>query len=301
MALKNIGICHESVGISEIDKYAIMAYNAIHGETKNFGDIRSIDWNEVPNFDLFTYSFPCQSISVSGKMRGFQKGSSTKSSLLWSCEHVIELKKPRFLLMENVKTILSKKFNSDFSAWQVFLSNLGYNNFIFVLNAKDYGVPQSRERAFMISLLDGWYITPEKIPLSKNILSILEKNVDKKYFLEFPDFIPDLSKQLLPNNKIKNLGMVELNTLEQNRRIYDVSGIAPTIDTAEGGNRKRKIFINGKIREMTPREYLRLMDVNEEDCDKIFATGMSNMQIYKIAGNSIPVGLLENIFKQLPW
>lgn len=114
MALRNIGVPHVVIGFSEIDKYAIMAYNAVHGETKNYGDICKIDWSEVPDFDLFTYSFPCTDLSNAGKQAGFEEGSGTRSSLLWECKKAVEAKHPKYLLLENVKSLVSDKFRPGF-------------------------------------------------------------------------------------------------------------------------------------------------------------------------------------------
>ena len=105
----------EVVGISEIDKYAIQAYEALHGEANNYGDISKIDWMQVPDFDLLTYSFPCTDISNAGQQQGFDEGSGTRSSLLWECRKAIVQKRPKYLLMENVKAICSKKFMPLFS------------------------------------------------------------------------------------------------------------------------------------------------------------------------------------------
>ena len=185
MALRNIGVPHEVVGISEIDKYAIKAYNATHPETENFGDISKIDWSVVPDFDLFTYSFPCTDISNAGAQAGFEEGSGTRSSLLWECRKAIIEKRPKYLLMENVKAITSKKFLPGLLKWQEFLSLQGYVNFIEVLNAKDYGVPQNRERCFLVSILNaGWYQFPEPVELTVKLQDILEENVDEKYYLD---------------------------------------------------------------------------------------------------------------------
>ena len=130
------------VGISEIDKYAIKAYHAVHGEDiKNYGDISKIDWSEVPDFDLLTYSFPCQDISNAGNQRGFEENSETRSSLLWECRKAIIAKKPKYLLMENVAALVGQKFIKTFNAWQAELESYGYTNFTQILNAKDYGVP----------------------------------------------------------------------------------------------------------------------------------------------------------------
>lgn len=185
MALRNIGIEHEVVGISEIDKYAIMAYNATHGETKNYGDISMVNWAHVPDFDLFTYSFPCTDISNAGQQAGFEEGSGTRSSLLWECRKAIVEKHPKYLLMENVKAIQSKKFLPGLIKWQEFLSEQGYVNFIDILNAKDYGIPQNRERCFLVSFMDSaWYQFPEPEPLTLKLKDILEPSVKEKYYLD---------------------------------------------------------------------------------------------------------------------
>ena len=99
---------YEVVGISEIDKYALQAYEAVHGHCPNYGDISKINWEDVPDFDLFTFSFPCQDISAAGMQRGLEEGSGTRSSLLWECKKAIEAKRPKYLLMENVKALVSK-------------------------------------------------------------------------------------------------------------------------------------------------------------------------------------------------
>jgi DNA (cytosine-5)-methyltransferase 1 len=180
------GFDYELVGWSEIDKYAIKAHDALFPGAKNFGDITKIDWSEVPDFDLFTYSSPCQDFSQAGLQRGGEKGSGTRSSLLWECERAIRAKKPKFLLMENVSALVSVKFIDLFNKWQFTLEEIGYRNYAKVLNAKDYGVPQSRDRIFVVSVrddLDMKYAFPQPFPLDKCILDIKEDNVDEKYFL----------------------------------------------------------------------------------------------------------------------
>lgn len=152
MALRNIGADYEIVGISEIDKFAFASYNAIHGETENLGDITKI--KELPECDLVTFSFPCQSLSISGKQEGIKKG--TESGLLLEVKRLLENgnkkgKLPKWLLMENVKNLVSKKFMPQFQEWLDFLESIGYETKWEVLNAKDYGVPQNRERVFAVS------------------------------------------------------------------------------------------------------------------------------------------------------
>lgn len=187
-ALKRANIEHEIVAISENDKYASRAYELLHGKTNNLGDIKKIE--RLPKADLWTYSFPCTDISISGRMKGFDKGSNTHSSLLWEVQRLLEVNKannelPKYLLMENVKNIVSKKFMHLFQVWLDYLESLGYKNFYKVLNAKDYGIPQNRERCFMISIRDkdAHYEFPKPIPLTKKLADLLENEVDEKYFL----------------------------------------------------------------------------------------------------------------------
>lgn len=188
LALENLGIEFKS-DLCEIDKYAIQAYNQIHGETFNYGDICSIDETKLPYYDLITYSSPCQDFSQAGKQAGGEKGSGTRSSLLWECERIIRAVKPKYLLMENVKALTSKKFMPLFAKWLNTLEELGYKNWWKVLNAKDYGVPQNRERVFVVSILGGRnYQFPDPIPLTKRLKDVLEQNVDEKYYINNKSF-----------------------------------------------------------------------------------------------------------------
>lgn len=185
LALENLGIDFTS-DISEIDKYAIYAYNQIHGQTKNYGDICGIDETELPEYDLVTYSSPCQDFSIAGLQRGGDKDSGTRSSLLWECEKIIRAVKPKYLLMENVKNLVGKKFMPCFKSWLRTLEELGYNNYWKVLNAKDYGVPQNRERVFVVSIrkdLNQTYVFPEPVPLKTLLKDLLEPEVDESFYL----------------------------------------------------------------------------------------------------------------------
>lgn len=184
MALRRLGIDFEVIGISEIDKYAIQAYMAVHGDTPNYGDISKIDWSSVPDFDFLTYSFPCTDISTAGQQKGLAEGSGTRSSLLWECRKAIEAKRPKYLLMENVKNLVSKKFTPYLKEWIRFLEGQGYSNYTKVLNAKDFGVPQNRERVFMVSILgEVSFHFPKPFTLEKRLKDVLEKDVDKSFYL----------------------------------------------------------------------------------------------------------------------
>lgn len=207
LALENLGYDFTS-DLCEIDKYAIQAYNQLHGETKNWGDICSIDETQLPHYDLITYSSPCQDFSVAGKQAGGDKGSGTRSSLLWECERIIRAVKPKYLLMENVKNLVGKKHIHNFIAWLKTLESLGYQNFWKVLNAKDYGVPQNRERVFVVSILGGGqYQFPEPIPLTKRLKDVLEQNVDEKYYLSDKLIQGFLHRQETNNNGFAKNGI----------------------------------------------------------------------------------------------
>jgi len=185
LSLKNLGLDIHT-DIAEIDKYAIQAYNQLHGETFNYGDVYKIDDTKLPNYDLITYSTPCQDFSVAGKQQGGDKGSGTRSSLLWECERIIKAVKPKYLLMENVKNLVGKKHKHNFDEWLKVLEELGYNNYWQVLNAKDYGIPQNRERVFVVSIrkdLNKTYTFPPKQELKIRLKDILENEVEEKYYL----------------------------------------------------------------------------------------------------------------------
>ena len=156
LALRKAGIPFDLVGWSEIEKRAITAHNALFPEYKdrNYGDICKIDWNNVPDFDLFTYSSPCQSFSIAGQMLGGDEGSGTKSSLLWECKKAIEIKRPKYLMLENVEMLVSQNFIHTFNKWIDFLSSLGYTSYWKVLKGSDYGIPQDRSRIFVVSVMN---------------------------------------------------------------------------------------------------------------------------------------------------
>lgn len=183
MALDKLDIPYELVGWSEIDKYAIQAHNAIYPQwaDRNFGDISKIDWEKVGPIDLFTYSFPCTDISNAGQQKGLSEGSGTRSGLLWECRRCIKAKHPKWLLMENVKALVSNKFMPDFQKWLDFLESEGYHTDWQVMNAKDYGVPQNRERVFAVSQLR--YQFPPKQELTVCMQDLLEPEVAEKYFI----------------------------------------------------------------------------------------------------------------------
>lgn len=187
LALKYAGIPFELIGWSEIDRHAIKAHDALFPEyaDRNYGDVTAIDWSTVPDFDLLTWSSPCQDISQAGRQGGLKSGSGTRSSLIWHILEAARIKKPKYMLMENVSALVSQKFIGDFNAVLAKIEALGYTNHWKVLNAKDYGVPQNRERVFVVSILGDHqpYYFPDAKRLEKRLKDVLEYEVDEKYYL----------------------------------------------------------------------------------------------------------------------
>ena len=190
--MTNLGVPYELVNFCEFDKYAVKSYCAIHGvdESKNLGDITKVDETKLAkDIDVLTYGFPCQDISLAGKQKGLfnEDGTQTRSGLFFEALRIIEVTKPKIAIAENVKNLVSKKFNAQFQIVLASLEAAGYNNYYQVLNAKDYGVPQNRQRVFIVSIrkdIDhGLFQFPKPFPLTKRLKDMLEDEVDEKYYL----------------------------------------------------------------------------------------------------------------------
>ena len=212
MALRDLGADFEHYKVVEFDKYAIKSYNAIHGTYFEPIDITKIIGSDLgitdtdKYFYIMTYSFPCQDLSVAGKQKGMQKGSGTRSGLLWEVERLLnEVENlPQVLLMENVPQVHSKANMPDFQKWIDFLESKGYSNYWQDLNAKNYGVAQNRNRCFMVSILgDYTYDFPNPIPLEKTMKDYLEDEVDEKYYIN-NEKAQKLIQKLIDNRTIEN-------------------------------------------------------------------------------------------------
>ncbi len=293
MALRNIGIDYEVIGISEIDKFAIKSYEAIHGKIHNFGDISKME--ELPYCDLLTYSFPCQDLSIAGHRKGISK--DTRSGLLLEVERLLLKTKengilPKHLLLENVKNLVGKKFIKDFERWLNFLNSLGYYSNWEVLNARDYSIPQNRERVFVVSSLENiHYVFPKKQELKIKMKDLLEEHVPGKYYL---------SEKYLKSflDMTNRNGFIRWEKF--NPQKSEDCSIAFAI-TTKAGQRATDNFIKTgeKIRKLTPLEVWRLMGFSDNDYYAAKSVGISDTQLYKQAGNSIVVTVLEAIFRNL--
>ena len=234
-ALKNLGIEYELIGFSEIDKYAIKSYCAIHNvsEELNLGDITKIDIKSLPkDIDFITHGSPCTDLSLAGKEAGADKGSGTRSSLMWNSVEIFKHCKPKIILWENVKNLLSKKHKHNFDAYIEDLNNLGYVSYYKVLNAKDFGIPQNRERVFTISIrndINKEFKFPEPFDNGIRLKDLLEKEVDEKYYIntEKANKLIEEFKANNKNNEQKILVCGKLNS-SQDGIVYNPNGISPT-------------------------------------------------------------------------
>lgn len=328
MALRDLGADFESYRVVEFDKYAIKSYNAIHGTNFPTLDIRNIHCEDLGIVDkqnvtyLLTYSFPCQDLSKAGKQRGMTKGSGTRSGLLWEVERILNECKdkdslPQVLLMENVPDVIGTKNYEDFMKWYAALENMGYQSYYKVLNAKDYGIPQNRERCFMVSILGNYnYTFPKPIPLKLRLKDMLEESVDEKYYIsnskiesmlitnfnssKFENVVQDkdgISSTLCARDykdpKCIVVGTTSISKYESSNRIYSPKGISPTINTMQGGNLQPKVA----VKENTKQGYALATEgdsINLEQPNSKTRRGRVGKQVAQTLTTSCNQGVLGN-------
>ncbi len=334
LALEFLGVPFEHYKICEFDKYAVQTYNAFYNTKFEPSDITKIHASDLNIVDankyeyIMFYSFPCTDLSIAGKMQGMEKGNQTRSGLLWEVERLLnecdEL--PQILIMENVPQVRTANGWED---WQLFLESKGYRNFIDVLNAKDYYIPQNRQRCFMVSILgDQGFNFPKKMHLDYVLKDILENNVDEKYYIayekaktilsqlrskdtvlidmvqarreghprEYKDIAPTLNARDYKEPRLIQVGELDIKGQDIVKRVYDPCGLAPTLTTMQGGNRQPKVITQSRVRKLMPNECFKLMGVPNR-INKL--TPVSNSQQYKQAGNSIVTTVLMAIFGEL--
>lgn len=318
-ALSNIKIEYDVVNYCEIDKFASYAYSLLHDidESLNLGDISKVNENELDDFDLLTYGFPCQDISLAGKMKGIIKGE-TRSGLLYEALRIIEAKKPKFAIAENVRNLVSCKFKDDFENLLKELDDLGYNSYWKILNAKDYASPQARERVFIVSIrkdIDtGLFKFPQVYKDIVKLNSILDSSVDSKYYCSneyISDFIKNTERKVLGDTVQTKVGLFKIGDIKNpkafkmNNRVFSSQGVSPTILT---GSDSVPRIMEYKVRKLTPCECWKATGFTEEDYNVVknglmnrFYNGIdkTDTQMYKMAGNSIVVNVLEALFLEL--
>jgi site-specific DNA-cytosine methylase len=290
-ALTNIGVDFELVNYCEIDKFASKAFAAIHevDELLNLGDISKVDEKTIADIDLMTYGFPCQDISSGGLLKGIIQGE-TRSGLLYEALRIAEHKKPRYLIAENVKNLVGSRFKSDFESLLKRLEDMGYRNYWKVLKATDYGIPQTRERVFIVSIrsdISQDFHFPNKIEL--NVLT--EDLIGDDY--------RDVGEERIAAVR---------NSSYRSRQFYDSKKPCPTLAARDWKDSGKYFFHRGKYVKSDAIAHWRLMGFSDEDFYKAklalnnsFYNGSdkSNTQLFKQAGNSIVVTKLEALLAEL--
>lgn len=300
----------------DFDKYAVQSYRKNVGSHAIQGDIREVKGKDIPAAGVWTFGFPCQDVSVAGKQAGMEVG--TRSGLFYEVMRLLDEKdeKPEFIVAENVKglrpylAVVEEEF-----------AKRGYKTVVKLYNSKFWGVPQSRERYYIV----GYKTVPIQLPdqPTENIpklQSILENEVDIKYFLSVrllegfkkhnenhkakgtgfiwkPRNLDGVACTLRANgalaptdNTIIVVGMIDMLGKDQIRRVHDAEGISPTITAVQGGHHHVKIIDRSNVRRLTPREYARLQGFPES-----YEIVVSDTQAYKQFGNSVTVPLVKAI------
>lgn len=286
---------YELVAWAEIDKYAIAAHNAVYPQYagRNAGDVRQINWDAMPDFDLLTYSAPCQDYSMIGTQKGGELGSGTRSSLLWEVERAISIKKPKWCIMENVAQMASDRFINQLNQWQSCLQSHGYTNFAKRINAANY-VPQNRERLYMVSIHDcknAYYFPSPSAPVAP-VKSIFEKNVPSHYYVH------DTSNW--DCNEIEPILLGWTRSTTGNHVSRHAVEIANCVTANKHLNTQNYVceIASYRVRKLTEKECFRLMGVSDADSDKIMHA-VSRTHCSRLAGNAIVVDVLAAILESL--
>ena len=272
-ALERLGIDYEIADYVEIDKYAVKSFNAIHNT--NFEPQDICKWDKDIEVDLIMHGSPCQDFSLAGKQAGGDKDSGTRSSLMYETIRIVEKLKPKYVIWENVKNLLSKKHRHNFDAYLETMESLGYTNYYQVLNAKDYGIPQNRERVFTISILgDESFEFPEKQELKLKLKDMLEDEVDEKYYLsdEMLNNISYVSKKY--NEFLNEKGYIPEMLNPYNKT--EIKDIAPTQSTQCGSSTSSStVLLKSKCKRLKS-----LIDKTEFEEGKVL-----NMDLYNQTTN----------------
>ena len=327
---------YELIFASEIDKYATMTFSYNFSINNMHGDIKAINENDIPDHDLLCGGFPCQSFSVAGKQKGF---NDIRGTLFFDVIRIIKAKKPKYIFLENVKNLISHDNSNTIKTILKNISDCGYTFDITIINSNEAGVPQNRERTYIIGILNhktekfvqdkrNLKITTIKNWANKNnlktmnffnnivinnknyyIKDILEKDVDKKYYLnsdKVKAYISSFNKDELAHNvQAKIIKEFTLprdihNDLDRQRRVYSIYGISPTLLARSDSP---KIIIKDgekfRIRKLTPYEALKIQGFDKKFVNNVIKNGMSDTQLYKQAGNAVSPPVITQIINSM--
>lgn len=282
----------QCIGYSEIDKYATQIYQKNFKNHYNYGDIKQINAEELPDFDLLVGGFPCQAFSIAGKRKGFD---DTRGTLFFEIARILKAKQPTGFLLENVKGLLNHDNGQTFATIVATLTELGYDLQWQVLNSKYHGVPQNRERVFIIGHLRGTN-RPQVFPFGEDSEEDIERGIHTGTLTSrYP--ASQREGTYIEENGDRKGEIKQVNQPKHsNDRVYDATGISPTPNTMQGGNRQPFVLEEGKVgvRKLTPMECERLQGFPDNWTD-----GVSDSQRYKCLGNAVTVNVIKDIMEKL--
>ena len=346
-ALELLGVDFEHWKVCEFDDYAMKSYNAVHNTNFKTSDIQNLTASDLEIKDkdkyeyIMTYSYPCTDISIAGKKEGMERNSGTRSSLLWEVERLLKEcgdNKPQILLMENVRECHNGKNAPLFFEWTSFLRSIGYKNFYTDMDAKNYGIPQTRKRCFMLSILDenAYYEFPQACGLNYSVKEFLEDKVDKKYYVKEETALPLIKKM---EKECPSATIIDDTYGFDNSEVRFFPNVCPTLRAAKANlkcivamrgrnsdslnqtpgtsteqrleknktnccntittvQKDNLIFENKQLRNLTPKEVWRLFGFEDKDVEKA-SEFVPDTQLYKQGGNCIVVNCLVAILGQL--
>lgn len=346
-ALELLGVDFEHWKVCEFDDYAMKSYNAVHNTNFKTSDIQNLTASDLEIKDkdkyeyIMTYSYPCTDISIAGKKEGMERNSGTRSSLLWEVERLLKEcgdNKPQILLMENVRECHNGKNAPLFFEWTSFLRSIGYKNFYTDMDAKNYGIPQTRKRCFMLSILDenAYYEFPQACGLSYSVKEFLEDKVDKKYYVKEVTALPLIKKM---EKECPSATIIDDTYGFDNSEVRYFPDVCPTLRAAKanlkcivamrgrnsdslnqtpGASTEQRleknktnccntittvqkdnlIFENKQLRTLTPKEVWRLFGFEDKDVENA-SEFVPDTQLYKQGGNCIVVNCLVAILGKL--
>lgn len=347
-ALELLGVDFEHWKVCEFDDYAMKSYNAVHNTNFKTSDIQNLTASDLEIKDkdkyeyIMTYSYPCTDISIAGKREGMERNSGTRSSLLWEVERLLKEcgddNKPQILLMENVRECHNGKNAPLFFEWTSFLRSIGYKNFYTDMDAKNYGIPQTRKRCFMLSILDenAYYEFPQACGLNYSVKEFLEDKVDKKYYVKeetalllikkmekecpsatiiddtygfdnsevryFPDVCPTLRAAKANLKCIVAMRGRNSDSLNQTPGASTEQRLEKNktncCNTITTVQKDNLIFENKQLRTLTPKEVWRLFGFEDKDVENA-SEFVPDTKLYKQGGNCIVVNCLVAILGQL--
>lgn len=345
-ALELLGVDFEHWKVCEFDDYAMKSYNSVHNTNFKTSDIQNLTASDLEIKDkdkyeyIMTYSYPCTDISIAGKKEGMERNSGTRSSLLWEVERLLKEcdNKPQILLMENVRECHNGKNAPLFFEWTSFLRSIGYKNFYTDMDAKNYGIPQTRKRCFMLSILDenAYYEFPQACGLNYSVKEFLEDKVDKKYYVKEETALPLIKKM---EKECPSATIIDDTYGFDNSEVRYFPDVCPTLRAAKANlkcivamrgrnsdslnqtpgtsteqrleknktnccntittvQKDNLIFENKQLRNLTPKEVWRLFGFEDKDVEKA-SEFVPDTQLYKQGGNCIVVNCLVAILGQL--